>query len=69
MTQYVIVRRSDGWAWCGENQWISDRRSSNATRFDDLDDASTAALIGCSLDCDSWTIEPVEIPAPGDDAA
>jgi hypothetical protein len=62
MTRYVIVRRSDGWGWLGENHWISD--PTKATTFDDSEDASTAGLLGCPLASEDWAIVPIELPDP-----
>lgn len=61
-TCYVIQRRDDLWFWLGANQWITEARF--ARIFEYIEDASTAALQDCPLDCDLWTVVPVEIPEP-----
>ncbi len=76
MLQYVIQRRLQHDFWCGPapdghaDQWISD--PAKACTFEFVTGwfgAAETALRHCPISCDGWTIEPVEIPAPGDDAA
>ncbi len=57
---YVIQRRTDQWFWLGANQWIT--VPAFARTFSFIEDARTAAVQDCPLDCDQWTVEPIEMP-------